>query len=672
MDGRIGLTCAAVLLAAGGLASADNPTFRVQPSEVLVVFNDTFKDADGNGKSDSRDVAEYYATRRGIPKENLLPLDLQGRKGRPIGRDYPDFYERILTPVHRKLETRAADGKPLKDRIVYIVVCYGVPVALDVHLEGKEGEHPFRPGRRAGGAGRRSVDQWLIDIEANFHGGYDKATRKPTRSRSRAAPPVGSTQPTTRPAVPTLGGRRADIRHAELFGLYMDPRRAKHFKELKRTYPKRFPYYLVTRLGLSPGIAARQVDGALYAERYLRLAAGDPRDGDWHPRIVLDHQDRFAADHVASLASLAAILNGHGPRPLFAPSRQGLLKPWPMTVDNRGPEIGQPGKDKVPHPPTLTATIDADGVDTAGRRVRLTPKGRGRRKTRTALYWSPGLEITSASGGKATVLALDLPRNALRLSSVEGFKPGNTITWQSPGAFPITDCFFYYGYYGLGQRWDCYRFLPGAIGIHVDSSCMTWARHQLSRGLSVAFGVVTEPYSAGIPYMNCGWVGIATGHDVCESLYAGLYANTRWAGVLFADPLYAPFRSLGLRDTTRPVIRRVKAERGRAGELVVTAELDDRTPDQRADIALFKIDYGPTAKCGRTVPYFDWPEPGKTGRVTGRRYGYTRRFRHTIAGLQANTTYRLRVTARDPYGNVATSRTMTVRTSAARPRRRGT
>ncbi|MHC4789430.1 MAG: fibronectin type III domain-containing protein, partial [Planctomycetota bacterium] len=107
-------------------------------------------------------------------------------------------------------------------------------------------------------------------------------------------------------------------------------------------------------------------------------------------------------------------------------------------------------------------------------------------------------------------------------------------------------------------------------------------------------------------------------------------------------------------------------EPGRAGEIVLTAELDDRTPDQRADIALFKIDYGTTTAYGQTVPYLDWPEPNNTRQVRGRRYRYTRRFRHTITGLRPDTTYHLRVTARDPYGNVGASGDVTARTSGAR------
>jgi len=635
MSKRLLLFAAAALFSAGATALADDAAFRVQPNEVLVVFNDTFKDADGNGRSDSRDVAEYYAARRGVPAENLVPLDLKGARGNPIGGDYPEFYEHILTPVAKKLGSPTADGTAFKARIVYIVVCYGVPMRVNTHHDGQAGEHPVRPGKKVKwSASRRSLDQWLIDVHANFEGGYDEETKKPTRTGGGV-----------------LGGKAMDIRHPELWRLYINSASAKHFKELKRKAPDRFPYYLVARLGLGPVVAAGQVDGAIYAERYLRVPSDDDKDTAWRPRIVLDHQPGFAADHVAAQARLAGLLAGSGTAPLFSTDHAGLLRPWPRTADNQRAEIGQPNKEGAAHLPTLTAVIAEDGVDAVGRLVTLERGRAGRRRPPMVQYFSPGLTVTASSGGTARIEAIDVAKNALRLTAVDGFKPGDTITWAWRGPFPISDAFFYYGFYGLGKKWDCYRFVPGAIGVHVDSSCMNWARRQLDRGLCVAFGVVQEPFSAGIPYMDRGWAGIATGHDVCESLYAGLALNTRWAGVLFADPLYAPFRSLQLIDRTAPVLENVTATPRRAGELVVSADLADGTPDERADIALFRVEYGPTRDLGSVVPYTAWPEPGNTGQVAGRRYRYTRRFRHTIRSLKPGVTYRVRVSARDPHGN---------------------
>src|SRR5215475_13413841 len=64
---------------------------RVSAAEVLVLFNASWPDEDGNGRSDSQDVAEYYAARRGIPSDHLLGLALTARTNKPDQLEYPDF-----------------------------------------------------------------------------------------------------------------------------------------------------------------------------------------------------------------------------------------------------------------------------------------------------------------------------------------------------------------------------------------------------------------------------------------------------------------------------------------------------------------------------------------------------------------------------------------------------
>jgi hypothetical protein len=54
----------------------------VTPQEALVLFNTRWPDEDGNYRSDSQDVAEYYAAQRGIPTEHLLGLPVTERTAR--------------------------------------------------------------------------------------------------------------------------------------------------------------------------------------------------------------------------------------------------------------------------------------------------------------------------------------------------------------------------------------------------------------------------------------------------------------------------------------------------------------------------------------------------------------------------------------------------------------
>ncbi len=58
------------------------------PTNVLVIYNSAWPDENGDGVGDSREVAEYYASRREIPTNNLLDVcitNFMGQYGPPYG-----------------------------------------------------------------------------------------------------------------------------------------------------------------------------------------------------------------------------------------------------------------------------------------------------------------------------------------------------------------------------------------------------------------------------------------------------------------------------------------------------------------------------------------------------------------------------------------------------------
>ena len=124
--------------------------------------------------------------------------------------------------------------------------------------------------------------------------------------------------------------------------------------------------------------------------------------------------------------------------------------------------------------------------------------------------------------------------------------------------------------------------------------------------------------------------------------------------MVFGDPLYAPFRSLELVDRTPPVLGRPDVHVG-AGTATVSVSLAGQSPDELADVALFKLDYGPTDRYGQTVEFTDWVQPNDSALIRSRRFGYSRHFRWTLKGLQRGRTYHYRLTARDPAGLEATT-----------------
>lgn len=639
----VGLILSVWLLRAVGIPAQTGAVQEwVTPKEVLVLFNARWPDEDGNYRSDSQDVAEYYAARRGIPTDHLLGLAVTKRQGKPDNLAYPDFFRRVLVPTRQRLAELAARGT----HIHYLVTCYGIPLVIDTNLDGKRNEHPiWQPTDND--ARSRALTGWLVNLEENFEAGFDRVTGKPGPHGGASAAPGGK----------PLGTVLGDIALLWMRGAFDRPDQTSSFKTLRMASPTRRESYLVTHLGgetLETSLGL--VDKALYAERYLQNFAGRPAH-PYYGRVWLDHNGGTGAGHRPSLLTAALWFKGLLKTSVFAsanrpqPWYQG--PPWDVRMDNAEAEIGSrdPKDLAAPlHVATVSGVIES--VDPATRVIVLLSNG----DPAPAVYFPAGEVVESTGGGRAQVLALT-SHNTLQLSTVDKFRPGDTVKWRQPTGFPLTDVVFYYGYYGLAQYHDVFQFRVGAVGSHMDSGSVVWARAAMRRGITATAGAVSEPASAGLPFMASAFAALTSGHDVAEAFYSAIPLNTRWNTVVFGDPLYAPFRTRAKRpDETPPAIERLRLlslrSPGGGRRVLVSAQLAGATPEQADDIAVWQVEYGLTPEYSSAVPYIEWPDPGDDKLNQHRRYFFTRRFTHELADLLPDREYYVRISARDPFGNV--------------------
>jgi uncharacterized protein (TIGR03790 family) len=103
------IACLAVMVC--GVSEALAQSGKLEPNQVMVIAN--------KAMADSVEVAEHYLTKRKVPKENLLLLDL------PTGEDISrkDYNEKILKPVREALQGR-------KEKIRVLLTVYGVPLRV--------------------------------------------------------------------------------------------------------------------------------------------------------------------------------------------------------------------------------------------------------------------------------------------------------------------------------------------------------------------------------------------------------------------------------------------------------------------------------------------------------------------------------------------------------------
>jgi uncharacterized protein (TIGR03790 family) len=121
-----------------------------------------------------------------------------------------------------------------------------------------------------------------------------------------------------------------------------------------------------------------------------------------------------------------------------------------------------------------------------------------------------------------------------------------------PDAYPMTDCALYYGWYagnvaGPFTQPD-FRFLPGAIAVHIHSFSAgtlrdrnaNWVAPLISKGAAASLGSVYEPYLQLTSHLDIFDNRLLHGFTFAESAYMSIRALS-WMSVMVGDPLYRPY-----------------------------------------------------------------------------------------------------------------------------------
>ncbi len=96
------------------------------PARVLVVYRANAADTDGNGISDSLDIATLYAARRGIPPGNLLGVTCSpAGSGYSLVSGWTTCWNEVVNPIRTRLSQLGPTS------IDMIVLCHRLPWRLD-------------------------------------------------------------------------------------------------------------------------------------------------------------------------------------------------------------------------------------------------------------------------------------------------------------------------------------------------------------------------------------------------------------------------------------------------------------------------------------------------------------------------------------------------------------
>lgn len=116
-----------------------------------------------------------------------------------------------------------------------------------------------------------------------------------------------------------------------------------------------------------------------------------------------------------------------------------------------------------------------------------------------------------------------------------------------PSLTECPDALYYAGWYSYYHYNDCFTWVTGAIGGHLDScsACdlrggSSWSSGALMDGVTATFGAVGEPYVAGMPSYDQLFLYLTQGYTYGEAAYQSTRV-ANWMMVFVGDPLYRPY-----------------------------------------------------------------------------------------------------------------------------------
>jgi len=125
-----------------------------------------------------------------------------------------------------------------------------------------------------------------------------------------------------------------------------------------------------------------------------------------------------------------------------------------------------------------------------------------------------------------------------------------TVLDDKPELFGVGACpeaCVYWGWYSLAKYVDSFKFVPGAVAVHIASGeCNSlregtyWCRNLIANGAAVTMGPTNEPYLEAFPEADA-FLGRLFEGECVGAAYFGTERWLSWRMVLLGDPLYRPF-----------------------------------------------------------------------------------------------------------------------------------
>lgn len=541
-----------VLILQGLILLFDASTLRAElaPNQVVIV---------ANAKSrESLSVAQHYATRRGIPAQHIVELDLP--LDDTMSRE--DYERRLAAPLRQTLHAR-----DIHKAIRVVVTVFGVPLRV--------------------AAPRLTDDEerWRRDATARL--GAARTRLEDLERRAGAIAASSGSAPVSAQAAPQAESPVTYERHIT-FLLRVDEAvqaSTKRVRQLKPPADAQWSSRLEAIVRDHQGVAGlsqlqheMRRDGQSSESETARQARGQQAEG---LQLLLGSVDLPVRDRRSEFYQrIEQVYGNYGVFGLAAMEQSRLSEEhgdasvdselsllwWDRSLYGAAWRRANPlyhafkksGGGHREIPVLMVGRLDASTADLASRLVDRAMEAERQGLNGTVYLDARGMPVKDPSDtyGRYDQSLRDLHQFVTQHTTYRSQLDNTEARFERPGTAP--DVAFNAGWYRLRQYEDAFTFRTGAIGYHMASGEAVslhghretgWCKNALDRGITATLGSVGEPYLDAFPEPLEFAALLMTGQ---YSLVESYYLTSRWVSwrmVLVGDPLYTPWK-------TRPAAKR--------------------------------------------------------------------------------------------------------------------
>ena len=532
------------LLLSVWVSTAGSSAFGELPADHIVILAN-------RNSSDSLAVARHYATRRDIPSERIVPLDL------PIHdtMSRQEYENKVIAPVRAMLE---ANG--LTTTIRALVTTYGMPLRVDAPQSNE------------------SERRWIQEATERQRFARAYLAQIPEWAR-HIAPSHPSDDSSSTPLKPkTIEGDRTLLEQVNrAISEAADRLKRIEPREARRTI-EQWHQQLARILVQAGGTAAlvRNIQSAdpqtqanvvklreqvLSAQTAIRVLTDVPSDRNRKQAYQLTER-AFGLEGVLNLSTAEIETYSYKDGDASVDSELTLLwwdrDQYPAAGRFSNPlfygnvSISDPSSSRLPV--IIVSRLDAPTPQLAMSLVDRSMETEQRGLTGKAYIDSRGIQPDGTVGYGYYDQGLRDLADLLRTHATYPVVLEDTERrFSRRGDAP--DVAIYAGWYKLRSYEDAFTFNPGAIGYHIasgeavsihDPNESGWCKNALERGITATLGPTGEPYVDAFPLPNEFFALLLTGRYTLAEAYALTTRYVSWRMVLFGDPLYNPWRGRGL------------------------------------------------------------------------------------------------------------------------------